>query len=245
MGAVTATGPQLAAASPSRTVHASALSGASDVSRADLLDARTAAVSRDSRRDALADAADARLVDLAESQARQRNAALAQFAKQAEAQADKIALNQWVLPVEGYHLTASFGQSSGLWATTHTGLDFAAPEGTPIRAIANGVVTSTGYDGSYGNKTVVTLEDGTELWFCHQSADLGQLRTAGPRRRGHRRRRLDRQRHRPAPAPRGPPRRRRPGRPLRGAAVVHGLSAAEPRPPATASRPVRSAAAGA
>ena len=32
------------------------------------------------------------------------------------------------------------------------------------------VVTSTGYEGSYGNKTVLTLEDGTELWYCHQSA---------------------------------------------------------------------------
>jgi murein DD-endopeptidase MepM/ murein hydrolase activator NlpD len=169
-GALTAAGPQLAAASPARVSQASALTGASDVARADLLDARTAAVSRDSRRDALADAADAELVDLAESQARQRNAALAQFAKQAEAQADKIALNQWVLPVQSYRLTATFGQFSGLWATSHTGLDFAAPEGTPIMAIANGVVTSTGYDGSYGNKTVLTLEDGTELWFCHQSA---------------------------------------------------------------------------
>ena len=174
VGALTATGPQLAAASPvARRCTPAPSRGASDVSRADLMDARTAAVSRDSRRDALADAADAKLVDLAESQARQRNAALAKFAKQAEAQADKIALNQWVLPVEGYHLTATFGQSSGLWSSTHTGLDFAAPEGTPIRAIANGVVSSTGYDGSYGNKTVVTLEDGTELWFCHQSADLG------------------------------------------------------------------------
>jgi murein DD-endopeptidase MepM/ murein hydrolase activator NlpD len=37
-------------------------------------------------------------------------------------------------------------------------------------AVANGVVASTGYDGSYGNKTVVTLEDGTELWFCHQTS---------------------------------------------------------------------------
>jgi murein DD-endopeptidase MepM/ murein hydrolase activator NlpD len=171
-GAVTAAGPEIANAAVShpRPSHASALSGASGVSRADLLDARTAAVSRDSRRDALADAADAKLVHLAESQARQRNAALAQFAKQAQAQADKIRLNQWVLPAAGYHLTARFGQSSGLWATVHTGLDFAAAEGTPIMAVANGVVASTGYDGSYGNKTVVTLDDGTELWFCHQSA---------------------------------------------------------------------------
>ncbi|MEQ4524625.1 M23 family metallopeptidase, partial [Nocardioides kribbensis] len=38
------------------------------------------------------------------------------------------------------------------------------------------------YDGAYGNKTVLTLEDGTELWFCHQtSIDVspGETVTAG------------------------------------------------------------------
>jgi len=75
-----------------------------------------------------------------------------------------------VLPVEGYTLTARFGNSGGLWAADHTGLDFAAAEGTPILAIADGVVTEVLYDGAYGNKTVVRLEDGTELWFCHQSS---------------------------------------------------------------------------
>jgi murein DD-endopeptidase MepM/ murein hydrolase activator NlpD len=74
------------------------------------------------------------------------------------------------LPVAHYVLTGRFGDVSGLWRTVHTGLDFAAPEGTPIHAIAPGVVTDTGYDGSYGNKTVVRLDDGTVLWFCHQSA---------------------------------------------------------------------------
>lgn len=74
------------------------------------------------------------------------------------------------LPVAHYVLTGRFGDVSGLWRTVHTGLDFAAPEGTPIHAIAAGVVTATGYDGSYGNKTVVRLDDGTVLWFCHQSA---------------------------------------------------------------------------
>jgi murein DD-endopeptidase MepM/ murein hydrolase activator NlpD len=75
----------------------------------------------------------------------------------------------WVLPVVGYHLTGRFGQSSGLWASTHTGLDFAAPEGTEIRSIGPGVVVSTAYDGAFGNKTVVRLVDGTVLWYCHQS----------------------------------------------------------------------------
>ena len=76
----------------------------------------------------------------------------------------------WRLPVVGYHLTGRFGQSSGLWAHTHTGLDFAAPEGTEIRSIGPGTVLSASYDGSFGNKTVVRLTDGTVLWYCHQSA---------------------------------------------------------------------------
>lgn len=77
---------------------------------------------------------------------------------------------QVVLPVASYRLTGRFGDRSSLWSTVHTGLDFAAPTGTPIRAIAAGRVVSTGFDGPYGNKTVVRLPDGTELWFCHQSS---------------------------------------------------------------------------
>ena len=171
-GAVTASGPDLVGSmDPSRVSQASALTGASDVSRVSLLGAREAAVSRDSRRDALQDAANQKLVAQAEAQAQQRNAALAQFAKQAEAQAAKIALNQWVLPVDHVVLTARFGEV-GLWASYHTGLDFNGEVGDPIYSIANGVVTSAGYDGSYGNKTVVTLDDGTEIWYCHQTTFL-------------------------------------------------------------------------
>ncbi len=75
----------------------------------------------------------------------------------------------WVLPVGGYHLTGRFGASSGLWSSTHTGLDFAAAEGAQIRSIGPGVVTETASDGAFGNKTVVRLDDGTVLWYCHQS----------------------------------------------------------------------------
>ena len=75
----------------------------------------------------------------------------------------------WVLPVAGYHLTGRFGASSGLWSSTHTGLDFAADTGTEIRSIGPGVVVSTESDGAFGNKTVVRLDDGTVLWYCHQS----------------------------------------------------------------------------
>ena len=101
-GAVTAANPALIGAS-GNDVHvnqASAMGGETGVSSTSLLNQRQAAVSRDSRRDALADAANQELVAQAEMQAKERNAALAKFAKQAEQQAAKIALNQWVLPVE-------------------------------------------------------------------------------------------------------------------------------------------------
>ncbi len=178
-GAVTAAGG-LGGDSSARFSQASALSGASKVTRASLLNRST--VSRDSRRDALDDAADAKLQDKVEQQSAQRDAAIAQLTEEAQKQSDKLRLNQWVLPVSGYHLTARFGDYSGLWAHFHTGLDFAVGAGTPIHAVAGGVVTFVGYDGAYGNKTVVTLDDGTELWYCHQtsqSVSVGEKVAAG------------------------------------------------------------------
>lgn len=130
---------------------------------------RAPTLSRDSDRDALAQAAGTDLVAQAERQAAERNSALGALARDAEREAQEIALNRWFLPLDSYRVTATYGQY-GLWSSYHTGLDFAAPSGTPIRAIANGVITEVGYDGAYGNKTVLTLEDGTELWFCHQSS---------------------------------------------------------------------------
>lgn len=79
----------------------------------------------------------------------------------------------WALPVSGYHLTSRFGDTSYLWSSgVHTGLDFAAPTGTPIRSIASGVVTQAGYVGSYGYRTIISLPGGGEVWYCHQNTQL-------------------------------------------------------------------------
>jgi murein DD-endopeptidase MepM/ murein hydrolase activator NlpD len=75
----------------------------------------------------------------------------------------------WMTPVVDYHLTARFGQSGSLWASTHTGLDFAAPTGTPVRAATAGTVTSVGWAGAYGNKIEITHPDGSETWYAHLS----------------------------------------------------------------------------
>ena len=124
--------------------------------------------SRDATRAALQDAQDQRLVAAADAQAAQRSATLDALAASAQRHADALA---WHLPVARghYELTARFGEVSGLWMTVHTGLDFAGPVGTPIMAVAGGVITSTGWAGAYGNQTIETLPDGTELWYCHQN----------------------------------------------------------------------------
>ncbi len=170
------------AASASFTLQANALTGTSAVSSSSARAARSQTISRDSRRDALEDASAQELQDAAEAQVAERNAELAKLAASAEKRAAKIELNLWHLPVVGYRLTATFGQSSGLWARNHTGLDFAAPSGTPVMSVTNGTVTSVGYEGSYGNQIIVTADDGTEIWYCHLSAygvNVGDKVTAG------------------------------------------------------------------
>lgn len=160
-GAVTTATPDPVSA-PTHTIRAAtALGGVSSVGTVGTVD-REATVSRNSGRETLADEA--------ESAADAHVAALAKLAEQAGSYNEELKANRWELPLAPgtYRLTARYGDY-GLWANYHTGLDFAGPYGSTIYAVAGGVVTSTGYDGAYGNKTVVTLENGTEIWYCHQS----------------------------------------------------------------------------
>ena len=110
-----------------------------------------------------------------EMQAQQRLQALSELAAKVQARARELESDQWVLPLTGYRLSAGYCETSYLWETVHTGLDMSAPEGTPISSVAHGTVTSTKYDGAYGNKTVITLESGTEIWYCHQSSQQVQV----------------------------------------------------------------------
>lgn len=91
------------------------------------------------------------------------------------ARADRVALreaNRWVAPTTNYRITATFGAGGSMWANRHTGLDLAAPTGTPVMSTARGEIVEAGWDGSYGQKVVVRHEDGTETWYCHLSRIL-------------------------------------------------------------------------
>jgi murein DD-endopeptidase MepM/ murein hydrolase activator NlpD len=181
-GAVTI-GDEPASANPfALSAHGGSLQSGTDAIGFAGTSSRDRAISRDSERQAMQDAADDRLEQAAEEQAAERNAALKSLGRAAEARAGEIAKNQWKIPTSGYHLTARFGMAGGLWSSNHTGLDFAAPTGTPIMAVANGVITKTGSAGAYGNQTIETLDDGTEIWYCHQSeigVKVGQVVTGG------------------------------------------------------------------
>lgn len=54
----------------------------------------------------------------------------------------------------------------------HTGLDMAAPAGTPIRAALAGTVIKSGVTGSYGNYTMIDHGGGLSTGYAHQSQRL-------------------------------------------------------------------------
>ncbi len=89
------------------------------------------------------------------------------------------------LPITtGYHVAARFGQV-GVWARYHTGFDFACPIGTPVHAIADGVVTNSGPNseaGWAGNYVTVRHADGKQTLYAHladTSVGVGEHVTGG------------------------------------------------------------------
>ncbi|MFR5313233.1 MAG: peptidoglycan DD-metalloendopeptidase family protein [Clostridia bacterium] len=72
------------------------------------------------------------------------------------------------LPVTGT-ISSRYGVSSRIRKSNHTGLDIAATTGTPIKVMADGVVTNASYSGSYGNLVKVDHGNGVETWYAHTS----------------------------------------------------------------------------
>ena len=84
-------------------------------------------------------------------------------------------------PISGT-ITSRYGASSSIRSSTHTGLDIAAPLGTPIKAVAEGTVTCASYNGSYGYLVKIDHGNGIETWYGHTSkmyVTVGQKVEAG------------------------------------------------------------------
>jgi murein DD-endopeptidase MepM/ murein hydrolase activator NlpD len=75
----------------------------------------------------------------------------------------------FIWPVEGT-VTSAFGYR---WGRMHEGIDISVPEGTPIRAAADGTVIleqSEYESGGYGNYTCVDHGGGLSTCYAHQSS---------------------------------------------------------------------------
>jgi murein DD-endopeptidase MepM/ murein hydrolase activator NlpD len=148
-----------ASRSPNAEPVASATDGKHGLSAAEL---RT--------RVALQQAARATRLRAAKAEADRLAAAAKAAAEKRAREAAEKARPKWVKPVLNYGMSAGYGQASYLWSSVHTGQDFTAPTGTPIRAVGDGRIISAGWDGSYGQKIVVLHANGTETWYAHMSS---------------------------------------------------------------------------
>ncbi len=120
---------------------------------------------------------------------------------QADEDRRKVNLRMWPMPAESYSFTQAFGcvpQIAHFYLpgagcpsdrpVVHTGLDLAAPEGTPFYAAASGWVTESGYDREVGvpnTRIIIQHEgrnDGYATEYLHWIAsfvDVGDYVEAG------------------------------------------------------------------
>ena len=82
----------------------------------------------------------------------------------------------------------------------HRGVDYGAPTGAPVVAVATGTVVSATYDSANGRMVRIRHGSGYDSYYLHLSAfgPGGPQRRAGGSGPDHRPGRLDRARHRPA-----------------------------------------------
>jgi murein DD-endopeptidase MepM/ murein hydrolase activator NlpD len=69
-------------------------------------------------------------------------------------------------------------------AARHTGVDWAAPRGTPIIAAGNGVVERAEWAGGYGRQTIIRHANGYETSYNHQSAFAKGIKPGAKVRQG-------------------------------------------------------------
>lgn len=70
------------------------------------------------------------------------------------------------------------------YTRAHHGVDYAAPTGTPVKAVGEGVVTQRGWAGGYGNQIIVKHSASLESMYAHLSGYARGLATGQRVRQG-------------------------------------------------------------
>ncbi|MFD5854414.1 LysM peptidoglycan-binding domain-containing M23 family metallopeptidase [Streptomyces chartreusis] len=118
------------------------------------------------------------------SSAKDSSAAKSAAPKKATAAAEATStVNGFSAPLSGASLGTGYKVAGSMWSSGyHTGVDFAAATGTPLKAVGAGTVVSAGWGGAYGNQVVIQLADGYYAQYAHLSSlsvSSGQTVTAG------------------------------------------------------------------
>ncbi|MEU5401188.1 M23 family metallopeptidase [Streptomyces sp. NPDC005963] len=86
----------------------------------------------------------------------------------------KKAASAWTKPVSQYVVSATYGNAGNMWASKHSGQDFAVPTGTVVKSVGPGTVVKAGPNGAgdgpaYGNAVVVKHDGNTYSQYAHLS----------------------------------------------------------------------------
>ncbi|MCU9954812.1 M23 family metallopeptidase [Burkholderia sp. BKH01] len=96
----------------------------------------------------------------------------------------------FTMPVKWTRISSFFGERIHPLSQAmafHTGVDLAAPSGTPVAAAADGVVSFVGTDpGGYGRYVIVDHADGYSTYYAHLSAFAHGLKTGETVKQGQR-----------------------------------------------------------
>jgi murein DD-endopeptidase MepM/ murein hydrolase activator NlpD len=74
-------------------------------------------------------------------------------------------------PIDGW-ITRGFSLNEYVFGGQHTGIDFAAKEGTAVKVTADGTVSFVGWDDVYGNLVLVDHQNGYVTYYGHNSKIL-------------------------------------------------------------------------
>ena len=143
--------------------------------------ARAAAAAKAKAKAASARAAAAKAA-AAKAAARARSAPATQAPTTAVTKTAAGADSGWTKPVDA-PIGTPYHQAGSNWSSGyHTGVDFLVSSGTPVHAVAAGVVVSAGPDGAYGNDVIIKHADGMYTLYGHLTEPLvsaGQTVTEG------------------------------------------------------------------
>lgn len=76
-----------------------------------------------------------------------------------------IGTGTFIMPAKG-RISSPFGTR---WGRTHKGIDIASQAGTPVYASDDGIVSSSGYQSSFGNLVTIDHGNGFETYYAHNS----------------------------------------------------------------------------